>query len=170
MSFITTSSFARHFQYCGKFRVTFDDMSHYNADSLCVRDKLNTSKLYCVLSLSKSLLSTVISPPPPLRKMAVEHSNFFSFWNRRVVWSKKIPLVTHTKINDSAIILFKRKFSSQNDAIYNLNKGTIGKWYLERNYLKSVWIKISVELNRFSLSWPGRIYIVNCTLKSTMAY
>lgn len=33
--------------------MTFDDMSHYNADSLCVRDKLNTSKLYCVLSLSK---------------------------------------------------------------------------------------------------------------------
>lgn len=168
MSFITTSSFARHFQYCGKFRVTFDDMSHYNADSLCVRDKLNTSKLYCVLSLSKSLLSTVISPP--LTKNGRWTFKLFSFWNRRVAWSKKIPLVTHTKINDSAIILFKRKFSSQNDAIYNLNKGTIGKWYLERNYLKSVWIKISVELNRFSLSWPGRIYIVNCTSKSTMAY
>lgn len=43
--------------------MTFDDMSHYNADSLCVRDKLNNSKLYCVLSLSKSLLSIIISPP-----------------------------------------------------------------------------------------------------------
>lgn len=86
---------------------------------------------------------------PPLAKNGRWTFKLFSFWNRRVLWSKKIPLVTHTKINDSANILFKMKFSSQNDAIYNLNKGTIGKWYLERNYLKSVWVKISVDLNRF---------------------